>query len=106
MSCSPSVENYSENEKFEVGFKLGQQAAIFTNMRLIYTGASGERVQYFSIPYNRINRFCVESAGELDANAKLIIWTKGDTDPLIFQLPEDVNVFYLQSLIAQQVAAL
>ena len=83
---SPAVvrERYNElfvhAEKVELAFSLFRDVIILTNLRYIeidVQGASGTKIQYFSLPYAKITSFAVESAGLFGLDAELKIWALG-----------------------------
>ena len=69
-----------DGEKVERAFKIVRDLILFTNKRLIFIdkqGATGSKVEYHSIPYEKITHFSVETAGTFDRDAELKVWTSG-----------------------------
>ena len=69
-----------DGEKIERAFKIVRDLILFTNKRLIFIdkqGATGSKVEYHSIPYEKITHFSVETAGTFDRDAELKVWTSG-----------------------------
>ena len=55
-----------DGERIERAFKLVRDLYVFTDKRLILVdkqGATGKKVEYHSIPYDKITHFAVETAG-------------------------------------------
>lgn len=96
----------ADEETVEVGFKLIRDTFIFTDKRLIVVdkqGVTGKKTRYLSIPYTRISRFAVETAGHLDLDAELVIWVLGAEEPIRRTFSRDVNVYDLQKLLTEHV---
>lgn len=53
-----------------------------------------------SIPYSRISRFSVETAGSFDLDAELKIWLTGAPTPLQLQFNKKLNVYEVQAVLA------
>lgn len=64
-------------EKIEVAFRTVRDKVIFTSKRLItinVQGVSGKKVDYTTIPYNKIQAFSIETSGMLDLESEIDIW--------------------------------
>ncbi|MDH3349050.1 MAG: PH domain-containing protein, partial [Desulfobulbaceae bacterium] len=75
----------TENESIEVGFKVIRDTFIFTTRRLIIVdiqGLTGKKTSYLSIPYNKITKFSIETAGHFDLDAELKLWIGSDPVPI------------------------
>jgi len=62
----------TENEEFEVGFQVIRDTFVFTNKRLILVnvqGITGKKTEYLSIPYGKITKFSIETAGSFDVGS-------------------------------------
>jgi hypothetical protein len=95
-----------DGEIIEVGFIVTRDTFLFTNKRLILVsiqGVSGRQVEYMSIPYANIRKFCVQSGGSFDLNAELKIWVGSDTIPLEKKFNKDINVYEVQKVLASHV---
>ena len=71
---------FIEDERIELAFLLRRDVILLTNLRYIeidVQGASGSRIEYFSLPYSKITAFSVESAGFFGLDAELKIWGLG-----------------------------
>ena len=96
-----------DEEKIELGFKLIRDTFIFTNKRLIIIdvqGITGNKLEYFSVPYRSISRFSIESAGTFDLDAELKIWISSEQNPSIRKnFNRTVNVYEVQKVLAHYV---
>jgi hypothetical protein len=95
-----------DGEIIEIGFIVTRDTFLFTNKRLILVsiqGVSGRQVEYMSLPYANIRKFCVQSGGSFDLNAELKIWVGSDTIPLEKKFNKDINVYEVQKVLASHV---
>jgi hypothetical protein len=93
-----------DGETVEVGFQVIRDTFIFTSKRLILaniSGVSGRRVEYLSIPYDKITKFSVETTEQFDLDAELKIWIGSDSAPLTKKFNKDVNIYDLQKVLAK-----
>jgi len=93
-----------DGETVEVGFQVIRDTFIFTSKRLILVniqGVTGKRVEYLSVPYDKITKFSVETAGHFDLDAELKIWIGSDSAPLTKKFNTDVNIYDLQKVLAK-----
>lgn len=104
------VDSYSQlladGEQMEIGFKVIRDTFIFTNKRLILVdkqGITGKKTSYLSIPYGKITKFSVETAGTFDLDAELKIWIGSDQFPLERKFNKKVNIYDLQKVLASHV---
>jgi hypothetical protein len=96
----------SSNERIEKAYKLIRDLFIFTNKRLILVdkqGITGKKVEYHSIPYKSITHFSIETAGNFDLDAELKIWISGNALPVQKQFNKSLNIYELQSVLAEYV---
>ncbi|KAF1085506.1 hypothetical protein SPSYN_01648 [Sporotomaculum syntrophicum] len=94
------------NEQVEKAYKLNHDLFIFTNHRLILVDKQGVTVKtlvYHSIPFRNITHFSIETAGHFDLEAELKIWVSGDANPITKQFDESLDVYELQSVLAEYV---
>lgn len=95
-----------ENEVIEVGFIVIRDTFVFTNKRLILVdvqGITGKKVEYLSIPYSKITKFSVETAGSFDLDAELKIWVGSDTAPMQKKFNKKVSIYDLQKVLSNHV---
>ena len=97
----------TENEVIELGFKLLRDTFIFTNKRMIMVDIqciTGNKQEYFSVPYKSISRFSIESAGTFDLEAELKIWISSEQQPSIRKnFTRSVDVYEVQKVLAHYV---
>lgn len=96
----------SPSERIEKAYRLIRDMFIFTNKRLILVdkqGLTGKKVEYHSIPYKNITHFSIETAGSFDLDAELKIWISGNALPLQKQFNKNLNIYELQSVLAEYV---
>ncbi len=85
----------ANNEGFQVGFMLIRDLFVLTNFRLIFInkqGITGHKMEVMSIPYKRIIKFSVESAGTFDFDSELKIWIQGQSEPIVNKFRKDYNI--------------
>ena len=71
---------FLEHERPELAYSLIRDVIVLTDRRYIEIdaqGVRGKKIEYFSVPYNRISAFSVETAGALDLDGELKIWASG-----------------------------
>ncbi|WP_251859750.1 PH domain-containing protein [Clostridium sp. Marseille-Q2269] len=96
----------ADNEKVERAYKLIRDMFIFTNKRLVLVdkqGMTGKKIEYHSIPYKSITHFSIETAGNFDLDAELKIWISGTQLPIEKQFNSSLNIYELQSVLANYV---
>ncbi len=96
----------TEGEEIEVGFRVIRDTFVFTNKRLILIdvqGLTGKKIEYLSLPYGKITQFSIETAGKFDLDAELKIWIGSATIPLTKKFNKKVNIYDLQSVLANHV---
>ena len=94
----------SAGEKIAVGFAVFRDTFIFTEKRLIIVdvqGMTGRKIEYLSIPYSKITKFSIETAGRFDLDAELKIWVGSDTIPIQKKFNKKVNIYDLQKVLAE-----
>ncbi|WMJ80733.1 PH domain-containing protein [Clostridium sp. MB40-C1] len=94
------------SETIEKAYKLIRDMIIFTNKRLILVnkqGMTGKKTEYHSIPYKSITHFSIETAGKFDLDAELKIWISGTKNPIEKQFNKSLNIYELQSVLAEHV---
>ncbi|KEI78352.1 PH domain-containing protein [Clostridium botulinum] len=96
----------AQNERVEKAYKLIRDMFIFTNKRLILVdkqGMTAKKTEYHSIPYKAITHFSIETAGNFDLDAELKIWISGTQLPIEKQFNKSLNIYELQSVLANYV---
>lgn len=110
VSVKELNQNYGQllidNEEIEIGFVVLRDTFIFTNKRLILVdiqGITGKKTEYLSVPYSKITKFSVETAGTFDLDAELKIWVSSEAMPLQKKFNKKVNIYDLQKVLASHV---
>ncbi len=96
----------ADGEQIEKGYKVIRDLMLFTNLRLILVdkqGVTGKKVEYHSIPYNKITHFSVETAGRFDLDSELKIWISSTHTPISKQFKKDDNIYDIQKALANYV---
>lgn len=94
----------TEGESIDAGFILIRDTFVFTNKRLILIeiqGVTGTKIQYLSIPYSKITKYSIETAGIFDLDAELKIWVGSDPSPIAKNFTRSVNIYDLQQVLAK-----
>lgn len=89
----------ADGEELLAAYRVLRDMMVFTTKRLIFVnkqGVTGTKVEYLTVPYERITRFSKESAGILDLEAELKIWIVGQREPIqrTFTRNDNVNAVY------------
>jgi hypothetical protein len=95
-----------DGEVVEIAFKIFRDQIIFTNRRLITVdkqGITAKKVDYRSVPYDKITQFSKESAGVLDLDAELKIWVSSMAEPLKFEFSKDAPINDVYALLSEKV---
>lgn len=94
----------ADGELIDVGFVVIRDTFIFTNKRFIlieFQGMTGTKVGYLSIPYSKITKFSIETAGMFELDAELKIWVGSDPVPIAKKFNKSVNIYDLQQVLAK-----
>jgi hypothetical protein len=94
----------TDGESMEIGFAVFRDTFVFTNRRLILIdaqGMTGKKVSYLTIPYSKITKFSVETAGHFELDAELKIWVGSDPVPIEKKFNKAVNIYDVQSVLAK-----
>jgi hypothetical protein len=94
-------------EQVQELYRLPRTTLLFTSRRLVLVeeAMTGRKVDYLSIPYRSITHFAVEAGGVFAPDADLRIWVLGRTAPVERSFGADVDVYVVQALLAQHLAA-
>src|SRR5215212_1824625 len=63
-------------------------------------GVTSRKINYLVVPYRAITSYSIETAGTLDMDSELKIWTSGRTDPIQKALKSGANIRGIQAAIA------
>lgn len=94
----------ADGEAIEIGFALVRDTFIFTDKRLILIdiqGLTGRKTAYLSIPYGKITKFSIETAGSFDLDAELKLWIGSEAEPIAKKFNRKVNIYDLQRVLAR-----
>jgi len=83
------------DEPVEVAFKVIRDLFVFTDRRLILVdkqGVTSRKINYLVVPYRAITSYSIETAGTLDMDSELKIWTSGRTEPIQKTLKRGANI--------------
>ena len=93
-------------ERVEHAYQLIRDMFVFTDKRLVFVnkqGLTGSKLEYMSIPYSRITRFSIETAGHFDLEAELKIWITGAGEPLKLTFNKKLSIYEVQAVLAAYV---
>jgi hypothetical protein len=93
-------------EQIEKAYQLVRDVFIFTNWRLILVdrqGVTGKKTEFTSIPYTKITRFSMETAGSFDLDAELKIWVGSDPMPVSIDFRKSVDIRGVYALLSRLV---
>jgi hypothetical protein len=93
-------------ERVEHAYQLIRDMFVFTDLRLVFVnrqGLTGSKVEYMSLPYSKIVRFSVETAGHFDLDAELKVWVTGSPEPIELQFNKKLNIYEVQAVLAAYV---
>ena len=91
-------------ESIQAGFRVIRDTFVFTDKRLIIVdvqGMTGRKREYLSIPYNKITRYSIETAGHFDLDAELKLWIGSDSVPLEKKFNAKTNIYTVQRILAE-----
>ena len=69
-----------EGECIIAAFKAIRDSVVFTNKRVIAVnvqGLTGKKVDFTTLPYNKLQAYSVETAGTFDLDSELELWFSG-----------------------------
>lgn len=93
-----------EGETADYAYKTFRDCAVFTNKRLIVRdaqGLTGKKVEMYSIPYSSINMWSTETAGIIDMNAEVELWTRAGKVKI--QLKKGIDIRKFDKLISSHI---
>ena len=70
----------SSKEEVQFCVKTIRDIAVFTDKRILIAdkqGLTGKKVEYFSIPFNQIVTYSIETAGRLDLDSEIKLFLSG-----------------------------
>ena len=100
----------AEDEHVVFAFKgrggSGRDSTYFTSLRLLIEdvrGITGKKVNYRSIPYPQIQAFATETAGSLDSDTELKVWSKGFGVTAVDFVKGQVSLFEIHNFLNEKV---
>lgn len=94
-------------ENLLLAFKAVRDYVVFTDKRLISVnvqGLTGKKIDFTSLPYNKVQAWSVETAGQFDLDAELEVWFSG-LGKVRLEFKGQVDIRYLSQLIASYALA-
>jgi hypothetical protein len=85
-----------EEENVSRSFVEGRDYWLYTNRRFIHInakGISGKKVRYTSIPYRSMQGFIFETAGNMNRDAEIRMYTN-IADVVMFDMPRIINLYH------------
>ena len=89
-------------EQVVASFKGIRDSVIITNLRIVainVQGLTGKKIDYTSLPLNRIQAFSVETAGTFDLDSELQVWFSG-MGVVKFEFSRGTDIRAISQLIA------
>lgn len=93
-----------KGEEAIAAYKTFRDMAIFTTKRLIIRdsqGITGTKVEVYSLPYSSVLMWSTETAGVMDINAEVELWTK--LGNIKIKLRKGIDVRRFDSLLASAI---
>jgi hypothetical protein len=99
---------FAKDEQIGAAYKLVRDYIIFTDKRLIVIdvqGLTGTKIEIKSVPYSQVVAFSITTAGVLDLNAELHIWTASSVWAIEKKFSKNVNIYEVQGILADAIAS-
>ena len=94
-----------EGETVFAAFKSIRDQLVFTNKRVIAVnvqGLTGSKVDYTSLPYNKIQTFSVETSGTFDRDCEIQLYL-GSVGCVTFEIKGDFDIVAFNKMISAYV---
>lgn len=94
-----------EGEEIIGTYQSIRDGVVFTSRRIIVInvqGITGKKIDFTSLPYNRIQAYSVETAGVLDLDSELDLWFSG-LGKIRLEFSASTNVAYICRIISENV---
>lgn len=94
-----------EGEEIFAAFRTVRDQLVFTNKRFIAAnvqGITGSKVDYTSIPYNKIQAFSVESAGTFDRDTEFQCYVS-TLGRLSFEISGSFDILAFNGIVSRHV---
>lgn len=92
-----------EGECIIAAFKAIRDSVVFTNKRVIamnVQGLTGKKVDFTTLPYNKLQAYSVETAGTFDFDCELDLFFSGGIGMVRFEIKGNYDIIALSRLIA------
>lgn len=92
-----------EGECIIAAFKAIRDSVVFTNKRVIAVnvqGLTGKKVDFTTLPYNKLQAYSVETAGTFDFDCELDLFFSGGIGMVRFEIKGNYDIIALSRLIA------
>jgi len=92
-----------EGEEIFAVFKSIRDQVVFTNKRIISAnvqGITGSKVDYTSLPYNKVNAFSIETSGTLDLDCEIQLYIS-ELGQVNFEIKGSFDIIGFNKLISQ-----
>lgn len=94
-----------DDETIFAAFKTVRDQLVFTNKRIIAAnvqGLTGSKVDYTSIPYNKIQAFSVESSGTFDRDCEIDVFVSA-IGQVRFEIKGSFDLVSFNRILSQHV---
>lgn len=95
-----------KDEVVEKGYQIVRDLFFFTNKRIIivnYQGFTGKKIEYQMIPYRTINRYVLETPGNLDTDYTVKLYLMGSLEPVERQFRNTIDIYELERILANHI---
>jgi len=96
-----------DGESIFAAFKTIRDQVVFTNKRIISAnvqGITGSKVDYTSLPYNKIQAFSVETSGTLDLDCEIEVYLS-ELGKAKFEIKGSFDLLSFNKIISEYVLA-
>ncbi len=90
-----AVERFWQAFRTAAGTRDGYDVVSFDD-----SPETSRKINYLVVPYRAITSYSIETAGTLDMDSELKIWTSGRTEPIQKTLKRGANIRGIQAAIA------
>ncbi|WKE66650.1 PH domain-containing protein [Gallaecimonas kandeliae] len=89
----------AEGEQVDKAYRLVRDLFVFTNKRLLLVdkqGLTGKKPFILSVPYSKVTKYALETAGHFDLDAEIKVWVGSEAEPISRELGRgnDVRELY------------
>ncbi|WP_417358002.1 PH domain-containing protein [Gallaecimonas pentaromativorans] len=89
----------ADGERIDKAYQLVRDLFVFTDKRIILLdkqGLTGKKQFVLSVPYSKITKYALETAGHFDLDAEIKLWVGSEPEPISRELGKgnDVRELY------------